>query len=213
MCRTLRIVSRMEEGQMSKAVYFVLHHYTYEETLFVEVPQVLHKEAWAYITDHTEYAIGAVAEAFVEAPEKITPLEEFVAHDLEEGIRLFWHRLWVNERDFALDDLRALVEKGKWEEIINLVLEIKRREIEASAPYRIYTIPADTPTLSGNPPPGSQITVDKDTAATLDESLLGDEVPVEQILSEKYGAIGELVGDIAHYYTEGRRILTQLESS
>ena len=193
---------------MSKVVYFILQNH--EETIFVEVPKAFHKEAWVYITDHTEYTIGAVGEAFLEEPEEITPLREFLAHDLEEGIKLLWLKLWVRERDFGLDDFMALVEKGKWEAIINLILEIKRREIEANAPYRIYTIPANAPSLSGSPPSGSEITVDRQTAAALDESLLGEEVPVEQILSEEYGTLGKLVRDVAHYYTEGRKILDRL---
>lgn len=198
---------------MGKVIHFVLEKYDYGEyqgATIVKAPKALEAEVSDYITAHTEYSILLVAEAVAAHTGEIMPLREFLAHEMEEAIKHLGYKLWLEDRDLYRNDLRALAEKGEWERITNLLLEIKSREFKAAAPYRIYTIPAHTQSFSGDLPSGSEIVVDRETAAKMDEESLGREVPIEELLAGEYGDFGKIVGDVAHRYTEGRKILDRL---
>lgn len=197
---------------MSEVVYFILQDYVLEETTYLKVPRALYEEAWIFIHDHSDCAVTAVADRFVSEPEEITSLREWLTRELDNGLDSFWRKFWMRERDFGLDDFKALAAKGDFNRIEMLILALKEKEIEADAPYRIYTVPADTPTLTGSPPPGSQFIIDREMAKAMNASTIGDEVPLEEIMADRRTEIAKIMSDLIHYYAAGLRLLKSLDA-
>jgi len=194
---------------MREVVYFILTAME-EPVIYLKVPLAFSRETWAYISEYTMYVVEAVTSVFVDEPEEITPLDQFLSEQLEETLRRYWHRLWVSPKKFSQERLSKLARKGQWEKIESLVWAVKKREIEDAAPHRIYRIPATGPTLSGSLPPGSEIILDKKAAEGMSEDELGKEIPLEKMLLGERQRLEQVMADMTKTYEAGRKILDQL---